>query len=71
MFQRDGRREIATMWVVVILLVRNWATLIADGLSAFGGALPLILMFLAVIFLAGKAVGGVFTYWAIRRKTKP
>jgi len=45
--------------------------LIADGLSAFGGALPWILMFLAVIFLAGVAVGGVFTYWAMRRKRKP
>jgi len=30
-----------------------------------------ILMFLVVIFLAGVAVGGVFTYWAMRRKTKP
>jgi hypothetical protein len=45
--------------------------LIADGLSAFGGALPVILMFLAVIFLAGVAVGSVFTYWAMRRKRKP
>jgi hypothetical protein len=45
--------------------------LIADGLSAFGGALPWILMFLEVIFLAGVAVGGVFTYRAMRRKRKP
>ena len=30
-----------------------------------------ILMFLAVIFLAGVAVGGVFTYRAMRRKRKP
>jgi hypothetical protein len=45
--------------------------LIADGLSAFGGALPWILMLIAVIFLAGVAVGGVSTYWAMRRKKKP
>jgi hypothetical protein len=45
--------------------------LIADGLSAFGGALPWILLFLAALFLAGVAVGSVFTYWAMRRKRKP
>jgi hypothetical protein len=45
--------------------------LIADGLSAFGGALPWILMFLVVIFLAGMAVGGVVAYWVMRRKRKP
>jgi len=45
--------------------------LIADGLSAFGGALPWILVFIAVVFLAGVAVGSVFTYWSIRRKRKP
>jgi len=45
--------------------------LIADGLSAFGGALPWILIFLVVIFLAGVAVGCVFTALAIRRKRKP
>jgi len=36
--------------------------LIADGLSAFGGELPWIVMFLVVIFLAVVAIGGVFTY---------
>ena len=45
--------------------------LIADGLSAFGGALPWIVLFLAVIFLAGVVVGSVFTYWSMRRKKKP
>jgi hypothetical protein len=45
--------------------------LIADGLSAFGGALPFIVMFLAVIFLVGVAVGGISTYWIMRRKRKP
>ena len=45
--------------------------LIADGLSAFGGALPWILAFLAAVFLAGVAVGGVFTYWSMRRKRTP
>jgi hypothetical protein len=44
--------------------------LIADGLSAFGGALPAIVIFLALIFLAGVAVGSVFTYWTMRRKRK-
>jgi len=45
--------------------------LIADGLSAFGGALRWILVFLAAIFLAGVVVGGGFTYWAMRRKRRP
>ena len=45
--------------------------LIADGLSAFGGALPWILVFLVAVFLAGVAVGGVFTYWSMRQKRKP
>jgi hypothetical protein len=45
--------------------------LIADGLSAFGGALPWIVMFLVAIFLAGAAVGGIFTYCVMRRKREP
>jgi len=45
--------------------------LIADGLSAFGGALPRIILFLAVISLAGVAVGCAFTAWAMGRKRKP
>jgi hypothetical protein len=45
--------------------------LIADGLSAFGGALPWILLFLVVIFLVGAAVGSILTAWAMRRKRKP
>jgi hypothetical protein len=45
--------------------------LIADGLSAFGGALPWILMFVAAVFLAGVAAGSVFTYRSMRRKRKP
>jgi len=44
--------------------------LMADGLSGFGGALPWILTFLVVIFLAGVAVGA-FTAWVIGRKKKP
>jgi hypothetical protein len=45
--------------------------LIADGLSAFGGALPWIFLFLVVIFLAGVAIGCGVTAWAMRRKSKP
>jgi hypothetical protein len=45
--------------------------LIADGLSAFGGALPWILVFIGVVFLAGVAVGSVFTYRSMRRKREP
>ncbi len=45
--------------------------LIADGLSAFGGALPWILTFIAAVFLAGVAAGSVFTYRFMQRKRKP
>jgi hypothetical protein len=45
--------------------------LIADGLTSIDPLHAWILIFLAVIFLAGMAVGGVFTYWAMRRKRKP
>jgi Na+-driven multidrug efflux pump len=45
--------------------------LIADGLSAFGGALPWIFTFIAAIFLVGVATGSVFAYRSMRRKRKP
>jgi hypothetical protein len=44
--------------------------LVADGLNAFGGALPWILTFIAAVFLAGVATGSVFAYRSIRRKKK-
>jgi hypothetical protein len=45
--------------------------LIAVGLGAIDPLHAWILIFIAVMFLAGMAVGGVFTYLAMRRKRKP
>jgi hypothetical protein len=45
--------------------------LIADGLGAIDPLHAWILIFLAVIFLAGMAVGGVFTYYVMGRKRNP